>query len=140
MLFHVEWRWNYAEIRSGADLWWFWDFENAFRLYLMILKELINFASMTPHRSAPGSPSKASELDLMMSKILTNFGTFMARNMMSNQTCSARPLPTCKTSIVVSATIFKANIQRWRPAAATTKEVTRPSAALPLSWLPLSRL
>ena len=48
-------------------------------------------------------------------------------NMMSNHTCSDRPLPTCKTSIVVTATIctlFKANTQsgglrpppqkRWR--------------------------
>ena len=52
----------------------------------------------------------------------------MARNMMSNHTCSDRPLPTCKTSIVVTATmiiLFKANIQRWRPAAATTKERRR---------------
>ena len=59
---------------------------------------------------------------------------------MSNHTCSDRPLPTCKTSIVVTATIFtlfKANIQRWRPAAAATKEVTRPSAAPPLLWFPL---
>ena len=59
---------------------------------------------------------------------------------MSNHTCSDRPLPTCKTSIVVTATIFtlyKANIQRWRPAAATTKEVPRPSAAPLLLWFPL---
>ena len=37
--------------------------------------------------------------------------------------------PTCKTSIVVTATtftLFKANTQRWRPLAATTKEVARP--------------
>ena len=53
----------------------------------------------------------------------------MPRNMMSNHICSDRPLPTCKTSIVVTATIFiifKANIQRWRP-----------SAAPPLLWFPL---
>ena len=52
--------------------------------------------------------------------------------MISNHTCSDRPLPTYKTSIVVTATIFtvfKADIQRWRPAAATKKEVARPSAA-----------
>ena len=30
----------------------------------------------------------------------------MARNMMPNHTCSDRPLPTCKTSSVVIATIF----------------------------------
>ena len=61
-------------------------------------------------------------------------------NMMSNHTCSDRPFPTCKTSIVVTATIFtlfKANIQRWRPAAATTKEGQGPSAAPPLLWFPL---
>ena len=38
----------------------------------------------------------------------------MVRNMMSNHTCSDRPLSTCKASIVVTATIFslfKANIR-----------------------------
>ena len=30
----------------------------------------------------------------------------MARNMISNHICSDRPLPTCKTSIVVTAKIF----------------------------------
>ena len=42
---------------------------------------------------------------------------------MSNHTCSARPLPTCKTSIVVTATLFtlfKAN----------TKETTQDVLAL----------
>ena len=50
---------------------------------------------------------------------------------MSNHTCSDRPLPTCKTSIVVTATIFtlfKANTKE------TTKEVARPKAAPPLLW------
>ena len=58
----------------------------------------------------------------------------------SNYTRSDRPLPTCKTSAVVTATIFtapKTNIQRWRPAAATTIQVARTSAAPSLSWLPL---
>ena len=44
----------------------------------------------------------------------------MARNMKPNRTCSNRPLPTCKASIVVTATIFtlfKVNIRRWRPSA-----------------------
>ena len=48
---------------------------------------------------------------------------------MSNHTCSDRPLPTCKTSIVVTATIFtlfKASTKE------TTKEVARPKAATPL--------
>ena len=61
-------------------------------------------------------------------------------NMMSNDASSDRPLPTCKTSILVIATIFsffKANIQRWRPSVATTKEVVRPSAAQPVLWFPL---
>ena len=34
----------------------------------MFLNGLFNFASMTPHRSAPGSPSKASELDFIILK------------------------------------------------------------------------
>ena len=53
----------------------------------------------------------------------------MARNMMSNHTCSDRPLPTCKASIVVTAmifTLFKANTKE------TTKELVRPKAAPPL--------
>ena len=50
---------------------------------------------------------------------------------MSDHTCSDPPLPTCKTSIVVTATIFtlfKANTKE------TTKEVARPKAAPPLLW------
>ena len=49
----------------------------------------------------------------------------------SDHTCSDRPLPTCKTSFVVTATIFapfKANTKE------TTKEVARPKAASPLLW------
>ena len=49
----------------------------------------------------------------------------------SNHTCSDRPLPTCNTSIVVTATIFtpfKPNTKE------TTKEVARPKAASPLLW------
>ena len=53
---------------------------------------------------------------------------------MSDHTCSDRPSPTCKTSIVVTATIFtlfKANTKE------TTKEVARPEAAPPLLlWRP----
>ena len=43
--------------------------------------------------------------------------------MISDHTCADRPLPTCKTSIVVAAaifTLFKANTQRWWPLAATS--------------------
>ena len=56
----------------------------------------------------------------------------MARNMMSNHTCSNRILPTCKASILVTATIFtlfKANTKE------TTKEVARPKAATFVYWL-----
>ena len=55
----------------------------------------------------------------------------MARNMMSNHTCSDRPVLTCKTSTVVTATIFtsfKTNTKETR------KEVARPKAASPLLW------
>ena len=48
-------------------------------------------------------------------------------NIMSNHTCSDRPLRTCKACIVVTATIFtlfKANTKE------ATKEVARPSLAL----------
>ena len=56
----------------------------------------------------------------------------LARNMMSNHTCSDRPLPTRKTSIVVIATIFtlfKTNTKE------TAKEVARPKAAPPLLYI-----
>ena len=46
--------------------------------------------------------------------------------MISSHTCSDRPLPTCTTSIVVTATtftLFKVNTKE------TTKEVARPKAA-----------
>ena len=55
----------------------------------------------------------------------------MARNMMSTHTCSDRPFPTCKTSIMVTATIFtvfKADTKE------TTRELARPKAATPLLW------
>ena len=55
-------------------------------------------------------------------------------NMMSNHTCSDRPLPSYKTSIVVTAsifTLFKANTKE------TKQEVARPKAASPLlRWRP----
>ena len=66
-------------------------------------------------------------------------GTF-PMSMLSNHSCSDRPLPTCETSIVVTATtfnVFKANIQRWRPLAAAAKQEARPSAAPHLLWFPI---
>ena len=59
-----------------------------------------------------------------MARTAREHEALMARNMMSNHTCSDRPLPTCKASIVVTGTIFtlfKANTKE------TTKEVARPN-------------
>ena len=61
-----------------------------------------------------------------MARTARDHEPLMARNMMSNHTCSERPLPKCKASIVVAATIFtvfKANTKEtavppllwWRP-------------------------
>ena len=59
-----------------------------------------------------------------IARTATEHEGLMARNMMSDHTCSGRPLPTCKTSIVVTATIltlFKANTKE------ITKEVAQPN-------------
>ena len=49
-----------------VDLWWVWSFENIVTYNSPFLTELCNFASPTALQSAPGSPSKASEIDFMI--------------------------------------------------------------------------
>ena len=51
-----------------VDLWWIWGSKTFVTYNYYFSEELFNFASMTPHRSAPGSPSKASELDFIILK------------------------------------------------------------------------
>ena len=72
-----------------------------------------------PLQSAPGNPSKASELDF---KMLNNFKTMNVYGEEHDvQSHMFRPpVPTCKTSIVVTATIFtvfkvdtKETTKRW---------------------------
>ena len=62
--------------RMNLELWWksvwganyggFGGSKTFFVYNWWVWKELFNFASMTPHRSAPGSPFKASELDFII--------------------------------------------------------------------------
>ena len=64
------------------------------------------------------------------------YKALMARNMMSDHTCSDRPLPTCKASIVVTAmifTLFKDNTKE------TIKEVVA-AEGRHLRILPLNRI
>ena len=69
---------------------------------------------MEVYKGGPNPPCAQAR----MARTAREHKALMARNMMSHHTCSHRPSPTCKTSIVVTATIFtlfKANIRRWRP-------------------------
>ena len=108
--FKWEWCRNHPKVWSGGGFLNILGGDNLrdkfFACKIFCYNELFKTASMTPHRSAPGSPSEASELDFTMLKTLKNVLMFIARNMASNRTCSDRPLPTCKTSIVLTATIF----------------------------------
>ena len=54
------------------------------------------------HKGGPNSPCVQSR----MARTAREHKALMAKNMMSNHTCSDRPLPTFKTSIVVTARIF----------------------------------
>ena len=57
-----------------------------------------------------GGPNRACAQS-RMARTAREHEALMARNMMSNYTCSDRPLPTCKGSVVVTATDTKV----WRP-------------------------
>ena len=62
----------------------------------------------SPGRQGPTDPPCAQA---RIARTAGEHEAIMVRNMMSNHTCSDRPLPTCKTSIVVVATIFTSSIQ-----------------------------
>ena len=86
-----------------------------------------NLPASMGEAKAPRAPWAQARI----ARTATEHETIMVRNMMSNHTCSDRPLPTCKTRIVVIAiifTLFTANAED------TTKEVVRPKAAPPLLW------
>ena len=69
---------------------------NPIFLILGILKH------MGVYEGAPNPPCAQSR----MARTAREHESLMARHMMSNHSCSARPLPTCKASIVVTATMF----------------------------------
>ena len=103
VFFCVEWIWNYVEIRSGCRFIMFFGGSKTFSVYnWRFSKKLLNFASMTPHRSAPGSPSKASELDFMIIKLWTktwfqNIKNRLPDHISANST-TIRHEKTCPTS------------------------------------------
>ena len=57
---------------------------------------------MKVYKGGPNAPCAQSR----MARTAREHEALMARNVMSNHTCSDRTLPTCKASIVVTATIF----------------------------------
>ena len=78
MIRRVLWAWAWIFMSNefgimvkfglGVELWGFGVLNTFFVYTWWFWKELFNFASMIAHRSAPGSPSKASELDFIILK------------------------------------------------------------------------